>query len=106
MDKPIVKWLLGVGDNSNFGLSIRKVIAVWVMVLITRIHNKYLLSACTIVDGKTAGNFDFAQTLLYVDYIAIGVLLGLILWQDLAKFRMSGKVDPPADPSKDENKQG
>lgn len=97
MENPFVKWLLGLWDNSNFGASMRKALAVWIMILITRIHNKYLAFE---MSDKGSGSTDFLEMLIYVDYIAIGLLLGLILWQDLAKFRISNK-DEPKDEKKD-----
>lgn len=93
MDKPIVKWLLGLWDNSKEGASMRKVLAVWVMILVTRIHNKYL----NIQIMKDSQDWGFGETLLYADYIMIGLLIGFIVAQDVLKLRFGGKEPPKPD---------
>ena len=90
MDKPFVKWVLGLFDNSTSGASMRKVLAVWVMVLVTRLHNKYLDTQVSLSakDGiVTTTSWDFGTTLLWADYIMVGLLIGFIVFQDIIKLK-------------------
>ncbi len=89
MDKPFIKWLLGLLDNSPSGMSMRKVLAVWIMFLVTRLHNKYI----SIQLVKESEDWNFGETLLYADYIMIGLLIGFIVFQDVMKL-FRGKSDP------------
>lgn len=100
MDKPWLKWILGLLDNSAVGASLRKALAIWLMILITRIHNKYL----SIQIMKDTQDWGFGQTLLYADYIMIGLLIGFIVFQDLVKFKFWQKDPPPKDEVTPENK--
>jgi hypothetical protein len=93
MENKFVKWLLGLWDNSKDGASMRKVLAVWVMILVTALHRKYLAVQVT----KEASDWDFAETLLYADYIVVMLLLGLIVAQDVLKLKFGGKEPPKID---------
>lgn len=91
-----IRWFMGLWENAEGGLSMRKVISVWIMVLITRLHNKYLNYQIS----KEGGNFDFAETILYVDYAVVLMLLGLILFQDILKLKFGTKEPPQLPESK------
>lgn len=90
MEKPFIKWILGLFDNNTNGASLRKALAIWLMVLITRLHGKYL----NIQIMKDAQDWGFGETLLYADYTMIGLLIGFIVFQDLLKFKFWQKETP------------
>jgi hypothetical protein len=80
MENKFVKWFLGFFDNSPDGGSMRKLVAVWFMVLITLIHGKYLRYT---ISGKQEADFEFAGTLFYIDVVMVGLLLSLIMAEQL-----------------------
>lgn len=82
-----IHWLGSFWDNSPNGGSMRKVVTVWIMILITRIHSKYLNYAV-----NSSGDFDFAITLIYCDYTMIASLLGLIVLQKLVDLFINLKL--------------
>lgn len=106
MNKPFVKWILGLWDNTPGGASIRKVLAVWVLILVTRLHNKYLATQVTKTAAGTTADWDFGTTLLYADYVMIGLLIGFIVFQDILKLKIGGAKEPPKnDELSSENKE-
>lgn len=101
MNNKLFRWFLGLFDNSPDGASMRKVVTVWIMILVNRIHNKYL----NFQVSSEKGDFTFAQTLVYVDYLMIGLLLGMIVFQDIMKLKMFGREDSKPDQPKEEEKR-
>lgn len=105
MKNPFVKWLLGLFDNNPGGASVRKFLALWVMVLVTLLHTKYLSVQVTKTAAGTTSDWDYGTTLLYADYIMVGLLIGFIVVQDILKFKIGGSKEPPKDEVTPENKE-
>lgn len=82
-------WFFAAFDaKAKGGLSMRKVVAVWAMILVHKNHNKYLNAQSDILDQNQAvsiGDFSLLTTLTLYDYIMIGIALGMILIPDLIK---------------------
>lgn len=87
--KTLINWISSLfTTTSDGGASLRKVLAVWTMILITRAHNKWLYSQVA-----TAGGFGMLSDILIIDYLVILLLLGLIVFQDIIKFKNGVKSD-------------
>lgn len=83
------RWIAAAFDTKDTGgMSMRKFLAFWTMVLITLLHTKYLASEC-----KDKGDFALIPQFLWVDYTAIGTFLGLVIVTDILRFLNREKGD-------------
>lgn len=68
------KWLAAsLEEQPSGGSSMKKLLSLWSMVLITLLHVKYLNA-----ELKDRGDFAMIPQFLSIDYTAIGVFLGLV----------------------------
>ena len=76
------KWVASAFETrSSQGSSMNKWIALWLMVLVTLLHIKYLNA-----ELKDKGDFSLIPQFLWCDLIAIGILLGLVHTTDIIAF--------------------
>ena len=78
--KQIFVYIFGVFDTQPNSASLRKVSAVWTMVLATIAHYKF----------ADTTNID---SIIAIDYIFIAVLLGLVTVESLLRFFSEKKLD-------------
>lgn len=78
--KQIFLYIFGVFDTQPNSASLRKVSAVWTMILATIAHYKF----------ADTTNID---SIIAIDYIFIAVLLGLVTVESLLRFFSEKKLD-------------
>jgi len=77
------KWFFSAFNvKEDGGLSMRKAIVIWCMILVQRMNNKYLDAQKDILGNRdviSIGDFSLIPTLTLYAYIMIGICLGMIM---------------------------
>jgi len=73
-----LNYLFGALDTKPNSASLRKLVAVWTMILVTIAHSKFV--STTTID-----------TILMIDYLFIAILLGLVTAENIIFFLQNKK---------------